>query len=96
METKETKQETFKITSHEIQEAMEQVRAGFTVSRIALGAATLLYTVARKGEKWAKKFTKIQNDYHSFLLATYKELEEKYNEYIEKEASNENDNNDRD
>lgn len=66
------------ITKNEIQEAMEQVRAGFTISRMALGAITLLHPLKKKDEKWAKKFSKLQHDYHSFLLASYKELEEEF------------------
>lgn len=63
------------IKSHDVREALEQIRAGFTVSRMALGAATVLYPLGKKDEKWAKKFTRIQNDYHKFLLDTYQELE---------------------
>lgn len=87
METS-TEQKTMNITSHEVQEAMEQVRAGFTVSRIALGAATLLYALKRKGDKWAKKFTKIQNEYHKFLLDTYKEFEDELPVLLEQEKNN--------
>lgn len=71
-----TEQTSLNITSHEVQEALEQVRAGFTISRITLGACTLLYPLKRKGKRWADKFTKIQNEYHTFLLDTYKEFEE--------------------
>lgn len=63
------------ITKNEVQEALEQVRAGFTISRMALGAITLLHPLKKKDEKWAKKFSKIQHEYHSFLLDSYKELE---------------------
>lgn len=63
------------ITKNEVQEALEQVRAGFTISRMALGAITLLHPLKKKDEKWAKKFSKIQHDYHTFLLDSYKELE---------------------
>lgn len=87
METS-TEQKTMNITSHEVQEAMEQVRAGFTVSRIALGAATLLYALKRKGDKWAKKFTKIQNEYHKFLLDTYQEFEAELPVLLEQEKNN--------
>lgn len=65
-----------KITSKEVIEAMEQVRMGFTASRIALGACTLLYPLKKLGEKWGKKFTKVQQEYHKFLLDTYKGFEE--------------------
>lgn len=82
-------QTTMTITSHEVTEAMEQIRAGFTVSRIALGAATLLYTLKRKGEPWAKKFTKIQNEYHKFLLDTYTEMEKELARLQEEEAKKE-------
>lgn len=66
------------ITKNEVQEALEQVRAGFTISRMALGAITLLHPLKKKDEKWAKKFSKIQHEYHTFLLASYKELEEEF------------------
>jgi len=56
-------------------EALEQIRAGFTVSRIALSAATIIYPLCKKDEKWGKKFTKIQNEYHKFLLSCYQDLE---------------------
>ena len=81
-------QVTINITSHEVQEAMEQIRMGFTASRIALGSATILYTLKRKGDKWAKKFTKIQQDYHKFLLDTYNELEAALPELESKENNN--------
>lgn len=68
--------ETPKITSKEVVEAMEQVRAGFTVSRICLGACTLLYPLKKLDEKWGKKFTKVQQQYHSFLMEVYKGFEE--------------------
>ena len=77
--------ETKGITSKDVLEAMEQVRAGFTISRITLGAVTLLYPLKKKGEKWAKKFTKIQEEYHKFLLDTYNEFEEEYNKLLEDE-----------
>lgn len=63
------------ITKNEVQEALEQVRAGFTISRMALGAITLLHPLKKKDEKWAKKFSMIQHEYHTFLLDSYKELE---------------------
>lgn len=66
------------ITKNEVQEALEQVRAGFTISRMALGAITLLHPLKKKDEKWAKKFSKIQHDYHTFLLDSYKELEDEF------------------
>lgn len=64
-----------KIKSTDVVEALEQVRAAFTVSRMAFGAITLLYPLKKKDEKWVKKFQKIQHDYHQFLLDCYKELE---------------------
>lgn len=72
MENKETNV----ITSKMVIEAMEQVRMGFTASRIALGACTLLYPLKRLNEKWGKKFEKIQSEYHKFLLDVYKGFEE--------------------
>lgn len=78
------------ITKNEVQEALEQVRAGFTVSRMALGAITLLHPLKKKDEKWAKKFSKIQHEYHSFLLASYKELEEEFDR-LSKEFESKND-----
>lgn len=81
-----TEQKTMSITSHEVVEAMEQIRAGFTVSRIALGAATLLYALKKKGESWAKKFTKVQQDYHKFLLDTYTEFEKELPKLQEEES----------
>lgn len=74
MESK-TVQESTAISAHDVVEAMEQIRAGFTISRITLGAVTLLYALKKKGDAWAKKFTKIQNEYHKFLLDTYSEME---------------------
>lgn len=68
--------ETQTITSKMVLEAMEQIRAGFTISRMTLGAATLLYPLKKLGDKWGKKFTKIQADYHKFLLDVYKGFEE--------------------
>lgn len=76
-----------KIQSKDVLEAMEQVRMGFTASRIALGACTLLYPLKKLGEKWGKKFTKIQSEYHKFLLDTYTGLEEEYNRLLEEEKS---------
>lgn len=63
------------IKSADVTEAMEQVRASFTVSRMAFGAITLLYGLANKDEKWVKKFQRIQKEYHEFLLKSYTELE---------------------
>lgn len=83
--------ETLKITSHEVTEALEQVRAGFTVSRMALSAITLLHPLKKKDEKWSKKFMKIQEQYHKFLLDSYNELEgelTRLQEYEEKERQN--------
>ena len=73
------------ITSHMVIEAMEQVRMGFTASRLALGAATLLYPLKKLDEKWGKKFTRIQQDYHKFLLDVYKGFEEELPKLQEKE-----------
>lgn len=64
------------ITSQMVIEAMEQVRMGFTASRLALGAAALLYPLKKLDEKWGKKFTNIQQSYHKFLLDVYKGFEE--------------------
>lgn len=84
-----------KITSKMVIEAMEQVRMGFTASRIALGAATLLYPLKKLDEKWGKKFEKIQSQYHKFLLDVYQgfedelpRLEKEEKESIEKELMN--------
>lgn len=85
-------QTSMTITSHEVAEAMEQVRAGFTVSRITLSAVTLLYALCRKDEKWAKKFTKIQQDYHKFLLDSYTEFEKELIKLQEDEKNKENKN----
>lgn len=74
------------ITKNEVQEALEQVRAGFTISRMALGAITLLHPLKKKDEKWAKKFSKIQHEYHTFLLASYKELEAEFDRLSKEEA----------
>lgn len=75
------------ITSKMVIEAMEQVRMGFTASRLALGAATLLYPLKRLDEKWGKKFTRIQEAYHKFLLDVYKGFEEELPLLAEKEKS---------
>ena len=80
-------QNTQSIGSHEILEAMEQLRAGFTISRLTFGTLTLVYTLKRKDEKWAKKFTKIQEDYHKFLLKGYEELEEEYKNKLAEEQN---------
>lgn len=64
------------ITSKMVIEAMEQVRMGFTASRLALGAATLLYPLKKLNEQWGKRFTRIQESYHKFLLDVYKGFEE--------------------
>ena len=82
-----SKQTTLTITSNEVKEALEQVRAGFTISRITLGACTLLYPLKRKGKRWADKFTKIQNEYHQFLLDTYNEFEEEYQRLLKEEET---------
>lgn len=74
-----------KITSKMVIEAMEQVRMGFTASRIALGAATLLYPLKKLDEKWGKKFEKIQSQYHKFLLDTYQGFEEELPKLQEEE-----------
>lgn len=77
--------ENLKITSHEVSEALEQVRAGFTVSRNALSAITILHPLKRKDEKWSKKFMKVQGDYHKFLMDSYKELEGEYDRLLDEE-----------
>jgi len=81
MENKETQV----ITSKMVIEAMEQVRMGFTASRLALGAATLLYPLKKLDEKWGKRFTRIQESYHKFLLDVYKGFEEELPKLQEKE-----------
>lgn len=68
-----------KIKSQDLVEALEQVRASFTVSRMAFGAITLLYSLRSKDQKWVKKFEKIQREYHQFLLDSYNELLEEEN-----------------
>lgn len=88
MENKETNV----ITSKMVVEAMEQVRMGFTASRLALGAATLLYPLKKLDESWGKRFTRIQESYHKFLLDIYKGFEEelpKLQAQEQKEASSE-------
>lgn len=87
MENKETNV----ITSKMVLEAMEQVRMGFTASRIALGAATLLYPLAKLDEKWGKKFTKVQESYHKFLLDVYAGFEKELPRLQEEEAKNNED-----
>lgn len=77
--------ETNVITSQMVIEAMEQVRMGFTASRLALGAATLLYPLKKLDEKWGKKFTRIQQEYHKFLLDVYKGFEDELPKLQEKE-----------
>lgn len=63
------------LNSKDITEALEQVRAGFTISRMTLGTLSFtLYPIIRD-EKWAKRFTRIQHEYHKFLLYSYKLLE---------------------
>lgn len=81
MENKETQV----ITSKMVIEAMEQVRMGFTASRLALGAATLLYPLKKLDEKWGKRFTRIQESYHKFLLDIYKGFEEELPKLQERE-----------
>lgn len=39
------------IKAADVTEALEQVRASFTVSRMAFGAITLLYPLKKKDEK---------------------------------------------
>lgn len=73
------------ITSKMVIEAMEQVRMGFTASRLALGAATLLYPLKKLGEQWGKRFTRIQESYHKFLLDIYKGFEEELPKLQERE-----------
>lgn len=79
--------ESSKITSKELIEALEQIRMGFTASRIALSACTLLYPLKRLGEKWGKKFTRIQQEYHKFLLDTYNGIEEEYQKLLKEEQN---------
>lgn len=77
------------IKAADVTEALEQVRASFTVSRMAFGAITLLYPLKKKDEKWVKKFQRIQKDYHQFLLDSYKELEDEQNRLINEEKAKE-------
>lgn len=79
-----------KITSKMVLEALEQVRAGFTVSRMALGAATILVPLANKGEKWGKRFNDVQAKYHKFLLDVHEELIAHLTRLQEEEAKEEN------
>lgn len=76
------------IKAHDISECLEQIRAGFTISRMTFGALTLLYSLAKKDEKWAKKFTNLQNSYHKFLLDSYTELEKIYKDTLDREKVN--------
>lgn len=64
-----------KFKSKDITEALEQVRAGFTISRMTLGTLSFTLYPLTKDEKWAKRFTRIQQEYHKFLLDSYKMLE---------------------
>lgn len=84
MEEKENK-----ISAAMIVEAMEQVRMAFTASRIGFGAATLLQPLCKKDEKWCKKFMKLQNDYHTFLLSCYQDFEVEAARAEEAEKNNE-------
>lgn len=68
------------IKLNDLQEILEQLRAGFTISRMTFGTLTMVYSICKKDDKWAKKFTKIQNEYHKFLLDAYKDIEQKYKE----------------
>lgn len=67
---------------NDLQEVLEQLRAGFTISRMTFGTLTFVYSLCKKDEKWAKKFTKIQKEYHQFLLDAYKDIEKLYNERV--------------
>lgn len=64
-----------KLKSKDITEALEQVRAGFTISRMTLGTLSFTLYPLIRDEKWAKRFTRIQQEYHKFLLDSYKLLE---------------------
>lgn len=63
------------IKLNDLEEVLEQLRAGFTISRNTFGTLTLVFSLCKKDEKWAKKFTKIQQDYHKFLVDAYKDIE---------------------
>jgi len=64
-----------KFNSKDITEALEQVRAGFTISRMTLGTLSFTLYPLIRDDKWAKRFTRIQQEYHKFLLDSYKMLE---------------------
>lgn len=64
-----------KFKSKDVTEALEQVRAGFTISRMTLGTLSFTLYPLIRDEKWAKRFTRIQQEYHKFLLDSYKLLE---------------------
>ena len=64
-----------KFTSKDVTEALEQVRAGFTISRRTLGTLSFTLYPLIRDEKWAKRFTRVQQEYHKFLLDSYKRLE---------------------
>lgn len=68
-------EKNFKLTSHEVIEAAEQVRAGYTVARQAYAAITLLYSLDKKDKEWAEKVSKVHNDYFELIINSYKELE---------------------
>lgn len=79
-----------KIRSKDLVEALEQIRMAFTASRIGLAACTVLWNF-KQSDKWGKKFTKVQQDYHQFLLDTYNQLEKEYKRLLEEEKNETND-----
>lgn len=80
--------ENVSIKSKDLIEALEQIRMAFTASRIGLAACTVLWNF-KQSDKWGKKFTKVQQDYHQFLLDTYNQLEKEYKRLLEEETKNE-------
>lgn len=80
--------ENVSIKSKDLIEALEQIRMAFTASRIGLAACTVLWNF-KQSDKWGKKFTKIQQDYHQFLLDTYNQLEKEYKRLLEEETKDE-------
>lgn len=83
--------ENVSIKSKDLIEALEQIRMAFTASRIGLAACTVLWNF-KQSDKWGKKFTKIQQDYHQFLLDTYNQLEKEYKRLLEEETKEDTDN----
>lgn len=78
------------IKSKDLIEALEQIRMAFTASRIGLAACTVLWNF-KQSDKWGKKFTKVQQDYHQFLLDTYNQLEKEYKRLLKEEEKEEKD-----